>query len=243
MPFRDSAPRLKPPVICKRQSNRKSSSRRRSSRSNLLVPRSCMSRPTIRQWFMERGRIRLIRHTPGIRPGTRLAPPCLRLGQALRSALRGDSRGEAPTGAVVRVDIDVNRNTNFNTNINREQAKQNLQARGQREGGSFQHDPSHRKGVGYRDNATAQKFNRGGDAQAAKAREDFRGRAERRPSRIGAPGRSRRPRWFGRERRSRRSRWRVWRAGIRADLAIAEDPVTVGGWEKRVVSGIVAAKV
>ncbi len=28
------------------------------------------------------------------------------------------------------VDIDVNRNTNFNTNINREQAKQNLQARG-----------------------------------------------------------------------------------------------------------------
>jgi Protein of unknown function (DUF3300) len=76
------------------------------------------------------------------------------------------------------VDIDVNRNTNFNTNINREQAKQNLQARGQREGGSFQHDPSHRKGVGYRDNATAQKFNRGGDTQAIKARDDFRGRAE-----------------------------------------------------------------
>src|SRR4029077_19870920 len=76
------------------------------------------------------------------------------------------------------VNVDVNRNTNFNTNINREQAKQNLQARGQREGGSFQHDPSHRKGVGYRDNNTAQKFNRGGDAQAAKAREDFRGRAE-----------------------------------------------------------------
>ena len=31
--------------------------------------------------------------------------------------------------------------------------------------------------------------------------------------------------------------------GIRADLAIVEGPVTVGGWEKRVVSGIVAAKV
>ena len=89
------------------------------------------------------------------------------------------------------VDIDVNRNTNFNTNINREQAKQNLQARGQREGGSFQHDPSHRKGVGYRDNATAQKFNRGGDAQAAKAREDFRGRAEsgrQELAREGGPG-------------------------------------------------------
>jgi hypothetical protein len=89
------------------------------------------------------------------------------------------------------VDIDVNRNTNFNTNINREQAKQNLQARGQREGGSFQHDPSHRKGVGYRDNATAQKFNRGGDAQAIKAREDFRGRAEtgrQELARQGGPG-------------------------------------------------------
>jgi Protein of unknown function (DUF3300) len=89
------------------------------------------------------------------------------------------------------VDVDVNRNTNFNTNINREQAKQNLQARGQREGGSFQHDPSHRKGVGYRDNATAQKFNRGGDAQGAKAREDFRGRAEsgrQELAREGGPG-------------------------------------------------------
>ena len=89
------------------------------------------------------------------------------------------------------VDIDVNRNTNFNTNINREQAKQNLQARGQREGGSFQHDPSHRKGVGYRDNATAQKFNRGGDAQAIKARDDFRGRAEsgrQELARQGGPG-------------------------------------------------------
>jgi len=89
------------------------------------------------------------------------------------------------------VNVDVNRNTNFNTNINREQAKQNLQARGQKEGGSFQHDPSHRKGVGYRDDNTAQKFNRGGDAQAAKAREDFRGRAEggrQELARQGGPG-------------------------------------------------------
>jgi hypothetical protein len=90
------------------------------------------------------------------------------------------------------VDIDVNRNTNINnTRINREQYKQNFQARGQREGGSFQHDPSHRKGVGYRDNNTAQKFNRGTDAQAAKARDDFRGRAEggrQELARQGGPG-------------------------------------------------------
>jgi Protein of unknown function (DUF3300) len=89
------------------------------------------------------------------------------------------------------VDVDIHRNTNLNTNINREQYKQNLQARGQREGGSFQHDPSHRKGVGYRDDNTAQKFNRGSDAQAAKAREDFRGRAEggrQELARQGGPG-------------------------------------------------------
>ena len=138
------------------------------------------------------------------------------------------------------VNVDVNRNTNFNTNINREQAKQNLQARGQREGGSFQHDPSHRKGVGYRDNATAQKFNRGGDAQAAKAREDFRGRAEsgrQELAREGGPG----DRGGLGEKGGLGDRKEGW--GIRADLAIVEDPVTVGGWEKRGVPGIVAAKV
>ena len=62
-----------------------------------------MSRPIIRQWFTERGLIRLTRHTRGIHPGTRLAPPCLPLGQALRSALPGDSRGAAPTGAAGRL--------------------------------------------------------------------------------------------------------------------------------------------
>src|SRR4029450_8897452 len=79
----------------------------------------------------------------------------------------------------------------FNRNINREQVKQNFQARGQREGGSLQHDPSHRKGVGYRDNATAQKFNGGGEAQEVKPREYFRGRSEsgrQELARQGGPG-------------------------------------------------------
>ena len=40
---------------------------------------------------------------------------------------------------------------------------------------SFQHDPSHRKGVSYRDQETANQFSRGGSADAAKARENFRG--------------------------------------------------------------------
>ena len=86
------------------------------------------------------------------------------------------------------VDIDINRNTNFNSTINRNNFSQKVGQGGQ---GQWQHDPSHRKGVGYRDNATAQKFNRGGDAQAAKAREDFRGRAEsgrQELARQGGPG-------------------------------------------------------
>jgi hypothetical protein len=77
------------------------------------------------------------------------------------------------------VDVDVNRNTNFNRNINREQYRAHMEARGQSGRGSWQHDASHRKGVPYRDQGTAQRFNRGSDARAAASREAFRGRAER----------------------------------------------------------------
>jgi hypothetical protein len=76
------------------------------------------------------------------------------------------------------VDIDIHRNVNINnTHINRTnyQRATRVDASGR---GSWQHDASHRKGVAYRDNATAQKFNRGTNAQAAQARENFRGRAE-----------------------------------------------------------------
>ena len=77
------------------------------------------------------------------------------------------------------VDVDIDRNVNINnTHINRQNYQSNLQARGVNTSGQWQHDASHRKGVGYRDNATAQKFNRGTNAQAAQARESFRGRAE-----------------------------------------------------------------
>ena len=62
------------------------------------------------------------------------------------------------------VNINVNRYNNFN--------KTNIQNT------NFQHNAEHRKGVSYRDNATSQKYNRGGDAKAAQSREQFRGRAE-----------------------------------------------------------------
>ncbi len=63
-------------------------------------------------------------------------------------------------------EININRN-NYN-NFNRTNLQNN----------NFQHNADHRKGVSYRDNATAQKYNRGGDAKAAQSREQFRGHAE-----------------------------------------------------------------
>ena len=75
------------------------------------------------------------------------------------------------------VDIDVNRNTNINNNINREKYKGKGQG-GQAGKGQWQHDPSHRGGASYRDQGTAQKYNRGTGSEAAKSREANRGRAE-----------------------------------------------------------------
>ena len=81
------------------------------------------------------------------------------------------------------VDIDINRQNNFNKNeINRGGDRTNVNSgnRGNNSGNrqSWNHDSSHRKGVGYRDNATQQKFNRGGNQQNVAAREQYRGRAD-----------------------------------------------------------------
>jgi len=74
------------------------------------------------------------------------------------------------------VNIDINRNTNINNNIDRSKY-QNKVTTGQSGRGEWKHDPEHRKGVSYKDQATAQKF----DKKASKdvqSREAFRGRAE-----------------------------------------------------------------
>jgi len=76
------------------------------------------------------------------------------------------------------VDININQNTNFNQSINRGSYAKQYQATGRSGTGAWQHDASHRKGVSYRDQATAQKFNRASTADAVKSREAFRGRAE-----------------------------------------------------------------
>ena len=73
-------------------------------------------------------------------------------------------------------DININRNTNINTGN-----RNNIQG-----GDKWKHNSDHRKGAAYRDSATAQKYNRGGNAQATQSREQFRGRAEQGRSEMGS---------------------------------------------------------
>lgn len=62
------------------------------------------------------------------------------------------------------VNVNVNRYNSFNrTNIS---------------SNNWNHNSVHRGGVSYRDQNVANKYNRGGNNQASKAREDFRGRAD-----------------------------------------------------------------
>jgi len=72
------------------------------------------------------------------------------------------------------VNINSNRNVNRNTNIDRGK----YQGKGQGGQGNWQHDASHRGGASYRDQGTAQKYNRGAGGEGAKSREAYRGRAE-----------------------------------------------------------------
>jgi hypothetical protein len=73
------------------------------------------------------------------------------------------------------VNYNINQNININNNINRNNYAQRP---GQGGSGTWQHDPDHRKGASYRDQSTAQKYNKGASSEAAKSRESFRGRSE-----------------------------------------------------------------
>ena len=87
-------------------------------------------------------------------------------------------------------DIDIDRNTDINidrgdrnTNIDRgDRGQGNRGDRGQGDrgqgGGKWKHDPSHRKGVSYKDKSTADRFNKGGSSAAAASRDNFRGRTQ-----------------------------------------------------------------
>jgi len=93
------------------------------------------------------------------------------------------------------VDIDINRQNNFNRNeINtgdRNRNSNNTNRTGDRAGNtkqSWQHNSEHRKGVGYKDSATQNKFGKGSTQQATQAREQYRGRAEQGREQISREG-------------------------------------------------------
>lgn len=69
------------------------------------------------------------------------------------------------------IDIDINRQNNFSrtNNTNR----------------NWSHNTEHRRGVSYKDQRTAEKYNRGANARDAQSREQFRGRAESGRSELG----------------------------------------------------------
>jgi hypothetical protein len=73
------------------------------------------------------------------------------------------------------VNINNSQNMNINRNIDRSKYANQLPAGGQ---GKWEHRPEHRQGVSYRDQGTAQKFNRASTSDSIKSREDFRGRAD-----------------------------------------------------------------
>ena len=81
------------------------------------------------------------------------------------------------------VEHNYNQNININNNIDRGkyQGQRPSQQPGRGQGGQagrWQHDASHRGGVAYRDQKTAQQYNRGAGSEAVKSREAYRGRAE-----------------------------------------------------------------
>jgi hypothetical protein len=95
------------------------------------------------------------------------------------------------------VNYNINQNINVNNSINREKYKADFE-RGQRgergQGGergqrgdrnNWRHNPEHRKGVGYKDKATAKQFGQS-PARSTEGRRDARGYGERRGGGAGA---------------------------------------------------------
>jgi hypothetical protein len=86
------------------------------------------------------------------------------------------------------VNYNINQNININNNINRDKYSHKT---GEGGSGTWKHDPDHRKGVSYRDQGTAQKYNKGASSEAAKSRESFRGRSETGKQDLSRAGRDR----------------------------------------------------
>jgi hypothetical protein len=96
------------------------------------------------------------------------------------------------------VDINVNNYNNFNranisNDINRGNVGNNVgnNAGNGAGNGKWQHDGSHRKGVGYRDTASQQKYGKGRDQAAVQSREAFRGHADQSREQLSRDGATR----------------------------------------------------
>lgn len=87
------------------------------------------------------------------------------------------------------VNYNINQNININNNINRSAHVSHYQ--GGR--GNWQHNPAHRGGVAYRDQRTAQRYNRGSSPGAVRSRENYRGRADAVQRDLGRGGAGQRP--------------------------------------------------
>jgi len=89
-----------------------------------------------------------------------------------------------------KVNININQNININKNINRNNYQKQFPNNGARQNGqgTFQHNPAHREGVAYRDQATAQKYGGASSAKAVQARDAYRGRTDTGGQNLGASG-------------------------------------------------------
>jgi len=85
------------------------------------------------------------------------------------------------------VNVNVNRQNNFNNNQINANRNTNTGGRGNNNS-SWQHNPEHRKGEGYRDSASQQKYGRGSSQQGLQSREEFRGRADQGREQISREG-------------------------------------------------------
>jgi hypothetical protein len=149
-------------------------------------------------------------YPPAYTPGAALFT--FGVGMAVGAALWGDcdwGRG------------DVNINTNNYNNFNRT----NVQNK------NWEHKAEHRKGVGYRDNATRERYGRG-QQPGADSREAFRGRAEQGRSDI-AGGAADRMRGERAGERGGRGDGGIGERGGRGDGGTGERRASAGGGERR----------
>ncbi|ABQ26841.1 DUF3300 domain-containing protein [Geotalea uraniireducens] len=85
------------------------------------------------------------------------------------------------------VTINHNQNINVNRNIDRSKYQGDFDRHQGGGGNTWQHDPSHRKGVAYKDKATAQKFGQS-PARSAEGRRDAHGLGDGRGADLGGRG-------------------------------------------------------